>query len=297
MCQRLVSKFLAKRYLIKDTGFQRYFFVFKLQWEAFGFSPSGRVSKSLNCGACLPVAMPFVITGVAFLSVVAGVWLTSLHAWSRSLVPFSGGVLIGVALFWVLPETADYLSWIQALAWIGAGFAALWVVDRFVYPVCPACSHPHDHDHCSADLHGFAPPLLIAAAIHSALDGWSISAANGSAHLGTPFVLAIAIHKIPEGLALGVIVRAAMESRRAVLGWCLLAESATALGAVLEWGLAPYLSTQVLHALLAIAGGTFLYLGGHAVHGEFRRRGMATGFLPALAGIASPSVFRLFHLV
>jgi len=230
------------------------------------------------------------------LSALAGVWLTSLHAWSKRLVPFSGGILIGVAIFWVLPEMADALSWMNALIWIAAGFAALWVVDRFIHPVCPACSHPRDHDPCSAELHGFAPPLLIAAAIHSALDGWSVSAAHGSAHLGTPFVLAIAIHKIPEGVALGVIVRAAMESRGAALGWCLLAESATLAGAALELGLAPYLGPHVLNALLAIAGGSFLYLGGHAVHGEFRRQGVAPGFLPALAGIASPSVFRLFKL-
>jgi zinc and cadmium transporter len=211
-------------------------------------------------------------------------------------VPFSGGILIGVALFWVLPEMADALSWMNALVWIAAGFAGLWAVDRFLHPVCPGCSHPHDHELSSAELHGFAAPLLIAAAIHSALDGWSISAATGSAHLGMPFVLAIAIHKIPEGLALGVIVRAAVESRRAALGWCLLAESATLAGAALEFALASYLGPHALNALLAIAGGSFLYLGGHAVYGEFRRQGVAPGFLPALAGVASPSVFRLFKL-
>ncbi len=231
------------------------------------------------------------------MSAAAGVWLTSLHAWSKRLVPFSGGILIGVAIFWVLPEMADALSWFSAAVWIAAGFAALWAVDRFIHPVCPACPHPHDPDLHSAELHGFAAPLLIAAAIHSALDGWSVSVADGSAHLGTPFVMAIAIHKIPEGLALGVIVRAAMESRRAALGWCLLAESATLAGAALELGLAPYLGPHVLNALLAIAGGSFLYLGGHAVHGEFRRQGVVPGFLPALAGIASPSVFRLFRLL
>jgi zinc and cadmium transporter len=257
---------------------------------------SGLMFTYRNRSDFLPLTLPIVITGIAFVSATAGVWLTSLHSWSRRLVPFSGGILIGVALFWVLPEMADYLSWVQALAWIAAGLGALWAVDRFLYPVCPACSHTHDHDNCASDLHGFAPPLLIAAAIHSALDGWSVSAADGSAHLGVPFVLAIAIHKVPEGLALGVIVRAAMDSRRAALGWCLLAESATVVGAALELVLAPYLGPQILHALLAIAGGTFLYLGGHAVHGEFRRRGIAPGLVPALAGIASPSVFRLFRL-
>lgn len=245
----------------------------------------------------LPLSLPFAITGIALASAAAGVWLTSIHSWSRRLVPFSGGLLIGVSLFWVLPEMASFFNWFNALAWITAGGSVLWVIDRWVYPVCPACSHPHDHDHCVASLHGFAPPLLIAAALHSALDGWSVSASGGAAHLGAPFVMAIAIHKIPEGLALGVIMRAAINSRGSALGWCALAEGATLLGAISEVALAPYLGPRVLHALLAVAGGTFLYLGGHAVHGEFRQRGLPTALYPALLGIASPSVFRLFGKV
>ena len=199
---------------------------------------------------------------------------------------------MGVALFWVLPEMAALMRWPVATAWIGGGVGALWLIDRFVYPVCPSCSHPHDHDHCAATLHGFAPPLLLAAALHAALDGWSVVAANDDAALGPAFILAIGLHKIPEGIALGVIVRAAMNSRQAALGWCLAAEAATLVGAALEAVLAPYLGPATLHTLLAVAGGSFLYLGGHAVHSEWRRRGLTLAFLPALAGMASPSVLR-----
>jgi zinc transporter ZupT len=241
---------------------------------------------------------PYLITGIAILSAAGGVWLTSLRSLSRRLIPFAGGVLIGVAVFWVLPEMAEFLKWPGALAWITAGFALLWVIDRLVYPVCPACSHPHHHERCSAALHGFAPPLLLAAALHSALDGWSVMAAgSGTAPLGASFGLAIAIHKIPEGLALGVIVRAALDSRNAALGWCGLAEAATLAGAALEIGLAPYLSPYALHVLLAVAGGSFLYLGAHAVHGEWRRSGMRPTFVPALTGVAGPSVLRLFRFL
>jgi zinc transporter ZupT len=254
-------------------------------------------SPSIVQEAPLLFPLPFVITAIAILSAACGVWLTSLRAWSRRLVPFSGGLLIGVALFWVLPEMAQFFNWINALAWTVLGLVALWAIDRFVYPVCPSCSHPHGHDDCAATLHGFAPPLLLAAGLHSALDGWSLSAAHDSVTLGPAFVMAIAVHKVPEGLALGVIARAAMDSRRAALGWCALAESATLLGAALEVALAPYLGPRVLHLLLALAGGTFLYLGAHAVHGEFRRRGnggVVAAIYPALAGIAAPSLFRLF---
>ena len=62
------------------------------------------------------------------------------------MVPFGGGVLIGVAVFWVLPEMSEFLGWPGAVAWVVGGFALLWTIDRFLYPVCPACSHTHEHD-------------------------------------------------------------------------------------------------------------------------------------------------------
>jgi zinc transporter ZupT len=234
-----------------------------------------------------------LITAIAVLSAAAGVWLTSFAPLSRRLVPFGGGALLGVAVFWVLPEMAEFFRWPLALLWIGCGFVGLAVIDRFIYPVCPACSPEHDHAHCSTRLHGFATPLLAAAALHAMLDGWS-AAAGESSGLTLGLVGGIAAHKIPEGLALGVIARAALNSKASALAWCGLAEGATLLGASLESVLAPHLGAQALHALLAIAGGSFLYLGGHAIHGEFRRSGPTPAFWPALTGVAGSSVLRLF---
>src|SRR5271165_265968 len=108
---------------------------------------------------------------VVIVGVIAGVGLAEIPKFSRRAVPFSGGLLLGIALFWVLPEIAGVSGWIAALSGAAAGFGALWAIDRFVYPVCPACSDnslPH-----------FAPPLLIAASIHAFFDGWSIATAQG----------------------------------------------------------------------------------------------------------------------
>lgn len=219
-----------------------------------------------------------------------------MPAIARRVVAFGGGILVGVALLWVLPEMAAFWNWAEALAWIAGGFALLWIIDHFVYPVCPSCSHihEHDHDHCHTELHGFGPPLLIAVGLHAALDGWSVMAANGSVTLGPAFILAVGIHKIPEGIALGVIARAAFDSRRAAFFWSVIAELMTMAGAALEMVLAPYLGQALLHALLAIAGGAFIYLGGHAVHGEWRRRGLGAAIYPAFAGIAGLGALRLF---
>jgi zinc transporter ZupT len=244
-----------------------------------------------------------VITAIAVLAALCGVWLSSVHALARRMVPVGGGILMGVALLWVLPEMAAFWNWPVALAWVAGGFALLWIIDRYIYPVCPSCSHTHkyehghEHEQCRTELHGFGPPLLMAAGLHAALDGWSVVAADGSATLGGAFVLAVAVHKIPEGIALGVIARAALDSRQSALFWSAAAELMTLAGAGLEIGLAPYLGESVLHILLAIAGGAFVYLGGHAVHGEWRRRGMGAAVVPAVAGIAGLGVLRLMKWI
>ena len=202
---------------------------------------------------------------------------------------------MGVAVFWVLPEIAEFFHWPGALACVAAGVFLLWLTDRFIYPVCPACAPAHDHDHCASRLHGFATPLLAAAALHSALDGWSMMAGQTAhAGLGTAFGFGIAAHKIPEGLALGVISRAAMDKRSVAFAWCTAAQAATLLGAAMETIFAPHIGAAGLQVLLAIAGGSFLYLGGHAIHGELRRSGAAPAFVPALTGVAGSSVLRLF---
>lgn len=240
------------------------------------------------------VSSPVVaITLIGVLCAFAGVWLTTFHDLSRRLVPFGGGTLVGIALFWVLPELAVTLAW-PAFLWMAGGVALLAAIDRFVYPVCPSCAPAHDHEHCSGPrLHGFAMPLLLAAALHSALDGWSAAASENDVVLSAGFLLGIAAHKVPEGLALGVISRASLKSRGIALAWVAAAQISTIVGAVAEGALAPYLGARGLHVLLALAGGSFLYLGYHAIHGEVRRRGASPALVPALTGVAGSTVLRL----
>ncbi|HLJ14962.1 MAG TPA: hypothetical protein VKV15_10735 [Bryobacteraceae bacterium] len=222
--------------------------------------------------------------------------MTSVQRISRYVVPFSAGLLVGVALFFLLPELAESLRWPVAAGWFCSGFALLWVIDRNVYAVCPSCSHSHDHDRCIAPLHGFALPLLTAAGVHSLLDGWALASGSqvGSGTLTMALVAAIALHKLPEGIALGVITRAALPSTGAALAGCAAAEAATIAGVLLELALAPLLGSLWVHLLLAMAGGSFLYLGYHAVDAEYRRGGPIPAFMPALTGVAGSTIIRLF---
>ena len=210
----------------------------------------------------------------ALAATFAGVALSGIPDFSRRMLPFSGAMLLLISFVWVLPELAGDLGWVTGLSFMLIGFVILWLIDKHVYPVCPSCSHTHDHDSCVTRLHGFAGPLLIATAIHSLFDGWALAAAHAAGRQG--IWAGVLIHKIPECVVFGIILQAAMKSRRNALIAATLAQAATLLGALLEHELAPHIGPYWILVLLAIAGGTFLYLGFHAVHGEWKRRTAAT---------------------
>jgi len=206
---------------------------------------------------------------------------------------------VGIAGFWVFPELGGHFGWISALLAMSGGVFMLWLVDHFVYPVCPTCSHTHDHDHCTMQLHGFAAPLVAAAALHSLLDGTAVAAAASAGDNGfsAAITAGLMLHKIPEGVAFGVILHSALRSRISAIIAVALAEAATIVGGLLESMIAPHVGANWVNLLLALAGGSFLYLGWHAVHTEWKRRGAMPSFAPALAGTASAAVLQHgFHL-
>jgi zinc transporter ZupT len=211
------------------------------------------------------------------------------------LVPLGGGLLLGVAIFGLLPELAGDIGWAAGLPLFAAGYLMLFTLDRYGYPVCPSCSHDHDHGHCEAPpLHGFVGPLVAATALHAFLDGWGLASASNSAAAGLrlSIPLAVLIHKIPEGLALGSILRASTSSRAAAFGGCVIAEGATLAGGAAALAAAPRLGDQWIGYPLAVAGGCFIFLGFHAIHGEWKRRGAGPAFVPALTGAAAAAALQ-----
>ena len=198
-----------------------------------------------------------------------GAFLPVAHGRARLFVPVSGAILLAVSLFSILPEVAGQVGWLRAVVLYACGYGVLYVVDRYVHPVCPSCSHTHDHGHCEVELHGFSVPLIVATSIHAFIDGWGMTVAQsaGAGSMRTAIPVAVLLHKIPEGLALGVMLRASFRSPANAAAWGSAAELATGIGALLAIVVLPEASPAWARDLLAVAGGTFLYLGFHAVHG------------------------------
>src|SRR5271165_7548420 len=234
------------------------------------------------------------VFGVAVIGVLMGIRLAEVGGFSRFLAPFSGGVLLGVAGVWIIPEIAEHLGWTGAVAGSAGGFGLIWVIDRYIHAICPSCSHTHMHDDCINRLHGFSAPLLIASGLHSFFDGWGLAVAqtHGFEGVRTALLIGISIHKLPEAMAMGVLLLAATGKRvEAALG-AIAAQAMLLVGGAIAVFVAGRIGFAWSAILLAIAAGTFGYLGYHAVEGEYRRRGMALTFVPAMTGAVGAAALK-----
>jgi len=240
------------------------------------------------------IAIPALATAVGVAGAALGIWLTGLDRRARAVVPFSAGVLLGVALFGLIPELAAGAGWTPTLALFVAGYGLLFGINRYAYPVCPTCTHDHDHNACGMELHGFAAPLVAAAALHSFVDGWSVGAVQHGFTLGLEVAvpLAVVLHKLPEGIALGGVLSAAMKSRPTTLLWCVAAEGITLAGGALGLALAPHFGTLWTMYPLGLTAGWLFYLGFHAVHEEWKRRGAGSAFVAAVGGAAGAAAIQ-----
>ena len=235
-----------------------------------------------------------IATLIGVTGVFIGLWLTTAGRRTRLVVPFSAGVLLGVVLFGLLPELVEEIGWPVTGIFFAGGYGLLFMINRHVAPVCPTCSHDHDHLHCDTVLHGFAAPLIGASMLHSFFDGWSIATVQLASHQGIRLAvaLAIALHKIPEGIALGAIVRASVISRSTALFWCVLVEGVTLIGGVLGLAIAPRLGAAWITYPLGLAAGWLFYLGAHALHEEWKRRGAVLACTTALTGLAGAAALQ-----
>jgi zinc transporter ZupT len=128
--------------------------------------------------------------------------------------------------------------------------------------------------------------------LHAFFDGWSLTTVQYSPQRGIRLAVAMAVllHKIPEGMALGAMARASLSSRSTAVFWSVAAESTTLLGGILGLAIAPGLGALWISYPLALAAGWLFYLGAHAVHEEWKRRGPLPACLSAIAGAAGAAV-------
>jgi zinc transporter ZupT len=221
-----------------------------------------------------------VIVAYSF-AIIGGVLSASLRLSHKSLcalITLAAGTLIGVTLFAIIPESLEAARWWQVLISAGTGYALFFLISKYVYHVCPACAASHFDESMTKNFTSIARLMMIALAVHSTTDGLAISAGNeaqGSqidpSQTNWSLLLALCIHKVPEGLALGSILVGAGFRRIAVVGSVIGIEATTVAGGVIGIIFFNKLSFFWLGLIMAHVGGGFIYLAAHAILGEMLR--------------------------
>ncbi len=187
------------------------------------------------------------------------------HRFLCGLVSFAAGALLSVTVLHIAPESIELAGLTRATASIILGLALFFILGKYLYFICPACSATAPEEEKGFLRLGI---LLIAAlSIHSTMDGLAISAGMGTSELEVTaylILLAVSYHKIPEGLALASVARLAGMSRLKAFGITILVEMTTAIGALLGIFVVSKASEIFIGSVLGFIGGSFLYIVGFA---------------------------------
>jgi zinc transporter ZupT len=196
------------------------------------------------------------LAGVTVLSTLAG-GLVALRM-ARDLataIALTGGVVVAVALFHVLPEAIEAVEDPHRVGLlVGAGFVFFFLVERAL-----VLHHRDDAE----QIHAHAQVGALGAAglsAHSFIDGLGIGLAFGlSTETGVLVFLAVVAHDFADGLnTVGFVLRQSGDRRRAVR-WLAVDSLAPLVGAIVGTTLS--ISEEGLGHLLAVYAGFFLFMG------------------------------------
>ncbi len=228
----------------------------------------------------------WALTLLAFAGIVIGLFLGDSARLSDHLAAAAGGLLFGISLFLVIPEIAEASGWLAAILLAIAACCALIALDRLLIHT----GH--------SPRHGVIGPLLAAAALHSSFDGWSVRALSLQPVADIAVPLGLALHKFPEGMALGWIAGRSFSSSLKAAAICGTVEAMTLAGAFVE----PRANQSGIAAfgpwwgaiVLAIVAGGFLFLGVHALIPARTRPGVIPVFVATLATVGGIALVRGF---
>ncbi len=173
----------------------------------------------------------------------------------QTLIALTGGIVVAVALFEVLPEALDAVGDPRRVTTLaGLGFLSFFLAERAL-----VLHHRDDPERARAH----APVGALGAAglsVHSFLDGLGIGLAfDLSTTTGLLVFLAVVSHDFADGMNTVSFVLMQGGSRRQALRWLTVDAAAPFVGAIVGSSLS--ISEHALGELLAVYAGFFLFIG------------------------------------
>jgi ZIP family zinc transporter len=232
--------------------------------------------------------MNWIVLPLALLTALSttagGLFALRLSKELTTVIALTGGIVVAVALFHVLPESIEIVDDPQRVGFlVGAGFAAFFLAERFL-----VLHHRDTEEEVRA--HSQVGALGAGAlCVHSFIDGLGIGVAfNIDNATGLLVFVAVIAHDFADGLnTVGFVLRQSNDRAKAVR-WLIADAAAPVVGAVI--GSLLTISEESLGELLALYAGFFLFMGAtdllpHAhEHPSWRRVALTlAGFAAILA--------------
>lgn len=205
------------------------------------------------------------IGGATMIGAVLGfVFRKISHRFSDIVLAFAAGVMMAAAVIGLILPSLEYggkLALPVTVAGIFCGALCLTLLDRLVPHLHKLAGvEPESHPDQTARLDKVLL-FVVAIALHNFPEGVAAGVSFGGGNTAEALVVAggIALQNVPEGMVIiGPMLAAGVSSKRTLL--CALATGVVeVLGTLLGFG-AVSLSTAILPFMLAFAGGTMLYV-------------------------------------
>ncbi len=233
---------------------------------------------------------------------LAGVWIIRrFEDWAiehtAELISFAAGLLVSGALLHLISRSVQLIGAGTGLGWALVAFLTFYVLEAHFVPhvhargESPIDDHPHDHHAHDRDL---GPIVVFGLGIHSIVDGVSVGAGlSAGAVIGSVTALLVVVHKLPVGIAaMSALYHSGVSGRRAAWITAALA-SVTPVAVMISYFVFRGISDHTLGLLLALAGGSFLYVGAADLLPEGQARGRIATTLTFLLGAILMAAIKL----
>ena len=233
------------------------------------------------------IAVP--LAGLTVLSTLAGgAFAMRLHRELKTAIALSGGIVVAVALFDLIPEALEAIGDDRRVTTlVGAGFLLFFVAERFLV------LH-HRDDPTQAQAHGQVGALSAGAlAFHTFTDGLGIGLAFGlDTQTGLLVLFAVISHDFADGINAVTFILSQGGNRVTALRWLALVAVAPLFGALV--GSALDISERTLGYLLAVYAGIFLYIGATDLLPEAHEHPSARRLVVTLVGFVGVFAIAVF---
>ena len=213
----------------------------------------------------LALLLPFLGTTLG----AAGVFFMRGHmrrGIQRALTGFAAGVMVAASVWSLIIPAMDQSAHLGKLAFIPA-FVGVWAGFLFLLALDHLIPHLHmnsEEPEGTPSTLGKSTMLVLAVALHNLPEGMAVGAVAagwlmGSESISAAGALALALQNLPEGAIISMPLRSGGMGRGRAFGYGVLSGIIEPIGAIITILLAPYL-VPVLPYLLSFAAGAMLYV-------------------------------------